>query len=224
MSSILKALRKVEEEKRTSAHVAPDLRSDQGARAHSKKTVGSLLTGMLLGAVCVVFFLFVQPDNETVPTGAPAVTKEVKNVVSTPEPVAVKPMLETIPVVTLPPEPVAVETQQRVANKPAKVSPDKTAPRSIKRTEVTRPLEIPVKAKATVTAAPLTPPSLPENISLKVTEIFFQPDPADRMAVVNDLPVMVGTPVDGAQVQEILSDHVVFNFAGKDYPVYLSHQ
>ena len=60
---------------------------------------------------------------------------------------------------------------------------------------------------------------LPVGTSLKVTEVFYQDDPANSMAVVNDLPVMIGTFVDSAVVLEIRSDKVVFKIGDDSYDV-----
>lgn len=222
MSSILKALRKVEEEKRVAAHAAPDLRSDQGARARNKKTFGSLLTGMLLGAVCVGLVMYAIP-GEDVTEPLPVDVQEENPVASQPKPTptsAKKAVIETIPVVVMPPEPVSVETRAPRTNEPAAASPKETTAKSLTETQS---VKVPGKPKPIAVAAPAESaiPSLPAGVTLQVTEIFYQPDPADRMAVVNDLPVMVGTPVDDALVSEIHPDYVLFKIDGNDYPVFL---
>lgn len=218
MSSILKAIRKVEEEKRAASHSAPDLRSDQGASVHVKKSLGPLLTGMMLGAVCVGLFLFATSgQEEAVPTVVNPPEDNV--VVSSPEPAPAKTVIETIPVVTLPPEPVEVKTSTPPVKKAA-VAPVKKV---VKKTAQKQPSTVEPEAKKPLPVAIQPKPlALPANINLKVAEIFYQEDPANRMAVVNDLPVMAGTPVDGALVQEIRPDHVIFRIDGKDYSVFPS--
>ena len=56
MSSILKALRKIEEEKRVANHAAPDLRRDQGHSGKKARPYLPLVAGIALGAVCVSLF------------------------------------------------------------------------------------------------------------------------------------------------------------------------
>ena len=56
MSSILKALRKIEEEKRVANHAAPDLRMDQGNPGKKARPYLPLAAGIALGAVCVGLF------------------------------------------------------------------------------------------------------------------------------------------------------------------------
>jgi general secretion pathway protein B len=50
---------------------------------------------------------------------------------------------------------------------------------------------------------------------LKVSEIHYQYEVENRLAVVNDLPVMEGTVIDGARVDRILKDRVRFIFNGQ---------
>ena len=68
------------------------------------------------------------------------------------------------------------------------------------------------------------PKALPEGVLLKVSETFYYDDPANSMAVVNDLPVMIGTFVDSAVVQEIHSDKVVFKIDAQTYDVPVTSQ
>ena len=221
MSSILKALRKVEEEKRATSHAAPDLRSDQGASVHVKKSTGPLLTGMLLGAVCVGLFLYFMPAEEKLAQQGPHTdgTKVVEIEPAQPKPTA-KPAIGTIPVVTLPPEPVSVEANVRPDTSSMASHPDEFK-KSNSKIQQAKPAE--VKQKTAVTSAEFKPTAkqpLPSEVNLVVSEIFYQDSPANSMAVVNDLPVMVGTAVDGALIQGIFPDHVKVRVNGKDYPIY----
>jgi len=50
---------------------------------------------------------------------------------------------------------------------------------------------------------------------LKVSEIHYQYEVENRLAVVNDLPVMEGTVIDGARVDRILKDRVRFIYNGQ---------
>ncbi|MGK2905326.1 MAG: AMIN domain-containing protein [Desulfuromonadales bacterium] len=75
------------------------------------------------------------------------------------------------------------------------------------------------KAAVTVNARADQASVLPDGISLQVSEIFYQQDSASSMAVVNDLPVMVGSQVDSAVVTEIRPDSVVFAIGDRTYVV-----
>ncbi|ORJ63599.1 general secretion pathway protein GspB [Geothermobacter hydrogeniphilus] len=61
-----------------------------------------------------------------------------------------------------------------------------------------------------------------EHPRLVVSGIAYQSNAENRMAVVNDLPVLAGTTVAGVEVVEILPDKVVFRFKGKQFSVPLS--
>lgn len=79
-------------------------------------------------------------------------------------------------------------------------------------------IQAPQKAEIATTTFN-NPSDLPEGVSLLVSEIFYQEDQANSMAVVNDLPVMVGTSVDAAVVAEIFPDSVLFEIGGMTYLV-----
>lgn len=241
MSSILKAIRKVEDEKRTSQGEAPDLMVDHGGPVERPRALLPLASGIVLGAVVVgLILLFVprsadhvvrqpapaevmprlEPPVVTVPA-VPAsadVTPDRTDVgsmkaVSTsslphPSPAIIEQMLppETIAVAPVP-GPKAPPVQPPVAAPPA-ASPSRTAP------DMTV-----AHAAPHVPSADSGPTSLPAGVVLTVSEIFFQEDSSASMAVVNDLPVMVGTPVGNAVVEAIHADRVVFEIDGHSYPV-----
>jgi general secretion pathway protein B len=56
---------------------------------------------------------------------------------------------------------------------------------------------------------------------LEVEEIVYHQLATSRLAVINDLPVMEGTDIDGARVEEILVDRVRFSFRGVRFDKFL---
>ena len=199
MSSILKSLRKIEEEKRGAVRAAPDLRVDQGFAPAKSKQLLSLLTGLALGAVIVgLFFLW-----STRPT-APVVKDQPQTKTN-----------EAVSATKQEPKTSAAGPAERVVA-PAKKEqkPDVPIVVSIPAKTIQTPPAVMVAA-----TAPTVSSELPGGISLLVTEIFFQDDSASSMAVVNDLPVMIGTHVDSAVVTEIRPDRVLFKLDGKTYTV-----
>jgi len=52
---------------------------------------------------------------------------------------------------------------------------------------------------------------IPADLKLSVSGIAFQEAPEARMAIVNDLPVMVGTIIDGVIVEQIEEQRVIFS-------------
>jgi hypothetical protein len=56
---------------------------------------------------------------------------------------------------------------------------------------------------------------------MTVSEIYYHAEGGGSMAVINDLPVMEGTQLDGAMVERILPDRVRLTFQGKPLEVLL---
>ncbi len=69
-----------------------------------------------------------------------------------------------------------------------------------------------------LTRSPTVEGGLPD---LNVSEIHYQYSVKDRLAIVNDLPVMEGTLIEGARVDRILKDRVRFVYNGRYYEVRL---
>jgi len=195
MSSILKALRKVEDEKAALGDGGVDLAHDILKRNYDQpQKTNWLLIGtafvLLLVGIGVGWWLLPQPASVT--EGESAVTLEQ----------------ETVP--QSGPAAAAIE------NATAEVAPPPTA--------VLSPLSSPpaAVAKKDVSVAPVADQSvevtavLPEIAlpALNIEEIVFHQDPAARLAVINELPVMVGTDIDGVRVEEILADRVMFSYRG----------
>jgi general secretion pathway protein B len=82
----------------------------------------------------------------------------------------------------------------------------------------------PVLAPPAKPAAPAVVPQQPARPNLVLSGIVFQPDRQARLAVVNDLPVMEGTVIEGARVEEILADRVRFAWEGSTLEVGLVEQ
>jgi len=220
MSSILKALRKLEEEKRGGKLEAPDLRVDQGQSVAASKSLLPLIVGVVLGALIVglVFFW---------PTGSIQKPEVVQNVTPTAVSPVIEPPVASPQVVTDPPPAPQTAKPLQVTTAPAK--PEASVAPVVSEPVLSRPVRmIPAPADIAKPAASVEvvvqqelPPetvALPDGIRLNVTEIFYQ-DAVNSMAVVNDLPVMVGSHVDAAIVTEIRTDRVLFEIDGKVYPV-----
>ena len=265
MSSILKALRKVGEEKRSDRHAAPDLRLDQGLAPVKSRPFLPLLLGIALGAVIIgPIFLLAFKDSEPVAkvqpkTTAQPITKDQPLAKSEEAVDAEKKAVNSTAIVDVSPINSAIDQSRKDVVKPVKVpvvilSPDPvttlepviipesaTTPVQEKIVKSVQATNVPVK-KQTVTEAPVIiektpeimqkPPELavvntlqaesselPDGISLVVTEIFYNEDSTNSMAVINELPVMVGTYIDSAVVAAIQADSVLFVINGKSYVV-----
>ena len=258
MSSILKALRKIEEEKRINQNAAPNLMSDQGFSQVRGKPLLFLAAGIALGAA-MVGLVFLWPADELTPVVNPLAKAEpgktavtIQEPQSVPEEVLVKEVVTPAVVedsaqnpelsgqglksfaasgevsgVAL--QPVTVEAVEQLKTTPPKqVAPAvSTAAKKPESQEVlarpAKPMQAP-EVKDTVNQPSSAASELPDGVTLLVSEIFFQEDSANSMAVVNDLPVMVGTLVDNAVVAEIRPDSVLFEVSGTTYEVDRSYQ
>ena len=327
MSSILKALRRLEEEKRGGKVEAPDFRVDQGQSPPRNKTLISLLAGVLLGGTGVVLFLVLPhllSSSQDKSTESQVVTQTVSDrvnenvqlskktqandlvnadqtdlatskIVAVPEakpaPIPTQPVQAAAPEAKTDPVPMTQPVQAAAPEaktdpvpltKPVQAAAPEAKTDSV---PVTQPVQAAVPAaktdpvqaaqsghspsdtepdtanvgkpgdtstdesdiyeKHTITSMPSegsvsetlqlklsssnsvetkTPSQLPPGVSLFVSEIYFQEDYVNSMAVVNDLPVMVGTHVDQAVVDKILPDRVLFQINGNLYSVLLSNQ
>jgi general secretion pathway protein B len=72
-------------------------------------------------------------------------------------------------------------------------------------------------------AAASEPTPLKRIPALIVTGIAYQQDREGRLAVVNELPVMEGTLIEGARIEEILEDRVRFVKDGRTFEVGLGN-
>jgi hypothetical protein len=245
MSSILKALRKIEEEKRVANQAAPDLRMDHGNYGKKARPYLPLVAGIALGALCVGLFGFwfsSEPPEISNPSQLQPMVPVVESKQAVPPAVMAKgEMLEpfsekskTLPVQKSIIEPVTETVKVReviipVENIPVtsiQTKPKKQEPKIVPERKTPPPEKV-VSESVTANIAkasipePLVvkPKALPEGVLLKVSETFFADDPANSMAVVNDLPVMIGTFVESAVVEEIRSDKVVFKIGAHTYDV-----
>lgn len=193
MSSILKALRKLEHEKSAMGEGSVDLARDILKRSYEERTTS------WLGPVVIVIIVLLlvgfgwwilapqeplQPDNRLVPQAAEAVIPLTPVTSNTPP--------RQSPVIIMPNRGLQQGAKLAEAQQQQAPTPVPDPPASLKPTAV----------------APLVIPDL------VIDEIVFVADPSARLAVINELPVMQGTDIAGARVIEILEDRVRFEFKG----------
>jgi len=243
MSSILKALKKLEEEQAGRPAAVNRLRSGgQFLASHGARhwrpwllVAGGVGCGLLLAGGA--YLLSSHPDPRPLPAPAPNAA-----VSSGPTP----PVAKTTPVFTpaappphepvkgAPPQaavvpPPVVATSPAVAASPAPVRPVAAVPASPPPVATTAPQPAPG------TAGTSPAPEAVKELQVEHREIpapgqqWIAPHlevsdilPASgggRMAIVNGLPVMEGTMVENAVVREIGATQVVFDIAGKSIVV-----
>jgi len=197
MSSILKALKKLEEENARREGGATDIARDILRISPRKKQSPWLLPTTTV--ICALFlacsFLLMRTSED-----APLYTES--------------PRLKDP---ALPSQVAPHRTQDRVVvSQPEGSKPiaRDTAPREMITKSDTR---LPEPAAPPVVAPPKSPSPLLPN--LVVTGIAYQDDRQSRMAIINDLPAMEGTHVDLALIEEILPDRVIFSFEGRMFEI-----
>lgn len=223
MSSILKALQKLEQEKSSRRQGAPDVTVDIAkpttAKQRSPWFIPAAMAGVTLLAVLITYAAmggFSRTRLAPVAVAPPAGTPPEKMTVSPPAAVA-----PATPPPSLPMQlPVSQKRQDReVAPEPTGAVAPKSAPLS--RQQATMPPQTPVQAAPPVPAKvePVSSPAAPPLPALKVTGIAWQKDNSSRLAMVNGAAVAEGGTVGGARVEEIFPDRVRFTAGKQNFEV-----
>ena len=221
MSSILKALKKLEHEK--SVHKPYAYRIDteilQGdstsRRSYSASASLAAVALFMCGVGATYLYMKHAKTPATVQTSQAPIT-EVRNEPSTgipllpaPNKTAAEPKLRpSVKPISDPeksrPSPRPVEKKQSPGVKPAETGPQALTPEP-------KPVPLPV---------PVAPVVAPVRPALKVNGIAFQ-DGADSVAVVNGTTVSKGSVIEGARVDEIQKDRVRFSRGGETFSIIL---
>lgn len=217
MSSILKALKKLEQERhRETARTSPlpldnailhELRAEQQRRPPSTGLLISAALALFLGGAGLVYLL----QRPSPPTGSPQ-----------PAPPAAAPVPSPLPAPTpkagIPPTaPPTGIPKNAGSEKPAERRQQAPAP----------PKTAPVTVQASTAPAAATPSQASTQNTrrphLKVLGIAYQAgDNTSPVAIVNGTPVTAGSMIEGVRVEEILKDRVRFSQAGERFEVPLA--
>lgn len=255
MSSILKALRKLEDEKAALGEGRVDLARDILKRSAPVRNNSSALVlkivffGVLTIAVIAGGWLLLTPTAPSdVPSASettqkpPVVVVEKQPIIDAPSLRNAKPSMEK----RSSPQPPKATTYRKeeviTIAESAEVIPSQSGTVKSEKISVVVPIEPEVKVaeiekiavSEPVKPEPVASAEIPANVStpvvprieltvteqvfpagvpaLLVTAIAYKPAPGERLAVVNDLPVMEGTSIDGVQIVEILEDRVRFSW------------
>jgi len=222
MSSILKALKKLEHEKSgrfpDSLRIDSDiLKSTDSSRSFSPFALILLFLLVFGGGAAVAFFFTKETKGVTTAKPQPEITAK-----SLPSPVSA-------PVVnpeTLPAEIVVV---------PARREPSGDASRKQQKTTasagnaagniVIKPTKVAVSgiSEKPKEAAEAVKRELPATTvpTLRVNGIAFQNSSADSMAIVNGMPVSSGSIIEGVTVEEVRNDRVLFRRNGEKFEILL---
>jgi general secretion pathway protein B len=201
MSSILKALRRLEEERARKSPVAPEIAASLLRRGARRRPVTSWIWPTVLAAVVVVAAALLWSWRPA-PVVSPIVTSLASSTTSPGS--AARQSGEVI---------IEEVIDQR---RPVLLPP--TAP-------VSAPKRLPAKVDSPRKKVKSGGPApTGERRRLVISAIAWQDDSSARMAVVDGLPVMTGEFVGTAKVQEILRDRILFAEAGKLFTVSIDPQ
>lgn len=233
MSSILKALKKLEQEKALrrdgGADISREILHGQTRRKkqYSWQWAAAITTIILLFAVVAILMTRGTATVKTEPGSAPlletrlpappapATAGKLPAEGSSAKP-ADSPRVETAPVRkptgSPAPDPAPAKTQM---------------PPALPTQPATRPPALPETAPQFTAPPPKAepvrkpnPPATTEPI-FAVSGIAWNKDSADRLAIVNGQPLTTGAFLDGAVVEEIFPDRVRFSQGGKTFEVHL---
>lgn len=213
MSSILKALRRLEEERARQSSVAPEIAASllrHGARRRQSPLWLWPTVIIAVAAVAAALLWSWRPAPVTsqivTPAASPATVVARAATAGRGGEVIIEEVIEQRQPVLLPPSaPVAVP-----------------APRPVKVNPVAQKIE--AGAMPPVAASKAAVPMIEERQRPVVTAIAWQEESSARMAVVDGLPVMTGEFVGAAQIQEIRRDHILFVEAGRLFTVAIQPQ
>ena len=214
MSSILEALKKLEDEKAARRGGTGNLAGKVAKTGRRPRQAPAWLVpgGMLAVAVVSVLVTYLAVTGissrriESAPAKKPPVVSPAPDILSPPVGAAVTDELK--PSRPHPPP-------EKKSKGAAKVLPGATAGN---RVILPKPYGIP-GAPASVASEKSAPESSVPTPTMTVSGIAWQKDNAFRMAVVNGSPVREGGTAEGATVKEILPDRVRFSFNGKEFEV-----
>lgn len=223
MSSILKALKKLEHEK--SGHFPDSLNIDSDILKVTDSSPRFSPFGMVLmfllifgGGIAVAYFFMKGTKTPLATIKQQPVITVIRNPPQVPPPVI---KTETLPaeIIVVParkePTVEALRKQHHITAFAGKVA-DSVAKKPAK-AAVSSISEKPIEATKTANRE-LSDPTVP---TLRVNGIAFQNNGADSMAIVNGTPVSNGSIVEGITVAEVQKDRVLFQRNGEKFEIQL---
>ena len=228
MSSILKALKKLEDEKSIrkpdSLKIDAEILRGDASRRFSPMGI-SLLAALLFVCGSGATYVFMKPDTENIPVSALLAPLGSPSSAAVVAPVAKKQQNQNVKAEL--PEPGKMLSNRSILKrdnttpssaKPPKLPATVQPVQQIKQSEVKLPVVPTQKAPMSAIIRPATPVMAP---SLKVNGIAFQDESTDRVAIVNGVSVSNGSMIEGAKVEDIQKDRVRFSYGGEKFDVAL---
>ncbi|MBL0226458.1 MAG: hypothetical protein IPQ16_13075 [Geobacteraceae bacterium] len=220
MSSILKALKKLEHEKAVQKPGAFRIDADilRGDSTRKNFSTGVLLAAIAFfscGVGATYFFMRHDTTIAVAPTSQVLRKERISETLSGPaavDPVSSSPAAKPV---------LRPEEQQ---SRPTAQLTDKPGPSARPLERQPHRVDLPSQ-KIPPKPQPLIPVSTPEAMkvpaALKVDGIAFQDGTADSVAVVNGVAVSKGSLIEGARVEEVLKDRVKFSRGDEKFEIIL---
>lgn len=234
MSSILKALKKLEDEKaiRKPDSLKIDSEILRGDASQRISTTGiSLLAAFLFVCGSGATYFFMKPDTKNI-AGAKSPAASVESSRPSPSAASVVPAAENQQ--SLKSSKAELPKSGKVASARTDLKPGNTAtaPSSVKSPELAARVQSVQQTKQAVgkqsaestKKTPVTAVRATTTVmapSLKVNGIAFQDESADRVAIINGISVSNGSSIEGAKVEDIQKDRVRFSYGGEHFDVAL---
>lgn len=241
MSSILKALKKVEEEKAARRNGGTDvakgiLRNIPAKKRSTRWILPVSVAGSALAAALLTYYLtgsHSSPRGEALTTASVKTAQEAKEVKA-----PIQAPAQVLKTVEHPPNgPLVAQTadlpeKKHVARAVAAPSSGKQPGRLPKNRTDEGTLPEERMPSPTVAIAPqkrTVEPVQPKEVGspppkLRVSGIAWNKDSSERLAVVNGMSVTEGTTIEGARVEQIMKDKVRFSFEKKTFDVAVGNE
>ena len=234
MSSILKALQKLEQERAARRGGPPDITGAIARQTKVAKPSPSWLlpVGVTIGAVVAVVVTYsimggfshekdAAPAAKSPPTSPSSRDASLSSPPATSVPSAVLPPAHLPAVSPAKGTPVLARPVPQLAPpSPAPALPKTPAP-SVSPAPSTPSVPTNTAALPGRQVTPAPAPSRGDMPVIAVSGIAWQKDSSDRLAVINGSPVSEGATVEGARVEEIFPDKVRFSYRNEHFDVQL---
>lgn len=220
MSSILKALKKLEDERGASRpdtlKIDSDILRSESSQRHS--TTGVIVAALLLFAGgSVATYMFMKQDTLPVMLNN-IVSEKIQSPSQSQTPAATDVKTEKLP------EIVEIVPARKSDSVKATISrPQKKAVTSVPEQSRTLQLNSNIKHedhKKSLNETTVQPQTASKTVPvLRVNGIAFQEGISDSMAVVNGIPVSAGSVIEGVKVEVIQKNRVRFNYNGETFEI-----
>lgn len=215
MSSILKALKRVEDDKasRRPDELKIDAEILRTANPPRFPTAGVTLVSLLLMAsASTATYMYMRKDKALELKGPKYTAISAQNRLPSSGETDIKNERLPAAVEVVPAEPQNAMNEKRSMEQQA-AAPTKSAP-SMAVAKTSKPVAVLIPATPTRKIESTSPPPLAvegkDIPTLRVNGIAFQNSNADSMAIVNGIPVSSGQKIEGVTIEEVRKDRVVF--------------